>query len=101
LEDRLADLVGQLIAHAVADLALAAPVDQAVHGPRAIGAQQQLDPRGMRGGDLLEPPLGNLDLAGGRVGPGAAGAQDPGERFAVFVPGGEQRVKPEAALVVA
>ena len=41
--DRLADLVGQLIVHAVADLAVEAPVDQAVHRAGAVGPQQQLD----------------------------------------------------------
>jgi hypothetical protein len=52
-------------------------------------------------GDLRERLLRPLDLVGGGVGPGVAGAQEPGQRLVRLVEVGEQRVEAEAALEVA
>ena len=55
LEDRLADLVGQLVAHRGADVAFVC-TSRSGHA-----AQQQLDALGGSGGDLLEGQTADLD----------------------------------------
>ena len=101
LDDRSAHLVGQVIAHRVADPALPAPVQQLVRGAGAIDAQQQLDRFDVLGRDLSDRLLGDGDLVGGGVGAGVAGPQLAGERLPGLIGVGEHRVKAEAALEVA
>ena len=68
--------------------------------PADVGAGEDLAIEvGLR--KLLEGELQHLEVVGGGVGGGVAGPQDGGQRLAALGQVAEQRVKAEAALVVA
>jgi hypothetical protein len=68
--------------------------------PADVGAGEDLATQvGL--GQLLERQLEDLEVIGRGVGGGVAGPQDRGQRLACLGQVAEQRVKAEAALVVA
>ena len=68
--------------------------------PADVGADEDLSIE-VGGGQLLERQLQHLEVIGGGVGAGVAGAKDPGQGLAGLGEVTEQREKAEAALVVA
>jgi hypothetical protein len=77
-------------------------VDQGVGGAAAVGADQQRLVMG-GSGELGERQVDDLDVIVGGVGTGVAWPQAAGQRLAgagATVQVGQQRVEPEATLVV-
>ena len=72
---------------------------EGVGAPADVGAHEDLAIEVCLG-QLLQGQLQDLEVIGGGVGPGVAGAQQARQRLAGLIQVAEQRVKAEAALVV-
>jgi hypothetical protein len=98
--DRPAHPLVDLVADREADAGVAAVLREGVGAPADVGASENLATQ-VRLRKLLERQRQHLEVVGGGVGGGVPGPQDRGQRLACLGQVAEQRVKAEAALVVA
>jgi hypothetical protein len=96
-EDRFAHVLVDRVAEREPHARLAARRGERVAGAGGVRAREDR-PLQRLGRELLERGLEHLEVIGGVVGAGVAGSQDTGQHLAAAR--GQQRVKPEPALVV-